>query len=62
MLTLNLITCMKSSLRCLSISGIKPRRREGVFVSDNKAMFESGRGDMFFGLFRLTNQLGVDVE
>lgn len=32
------------------------------FVSSNKEIFEDGIGDLFFGLMRLANQLGVDVE
>ena len=32
------------------------------FVFNNKEIFEDGIGDLFFGLMRLANQLGVDVE
>ncbi len=31
-------------------------------VSENKEIFEDGVGDLFFGLMRLANQLGVNVE
>lgn len=32
------------------------------FVAENKEIFKDGIGDLFFGLCRLANQLGVDVE
>ena len=32
------------------------------FVKGNKNIFVDGIGDLFFGLCRLANQLGVDVE
>jgi len=32
------------------------------FVNENKEIFKDGVGDLFFGLCRLANQLGVDVE
>ena len=32
------------------------------FVKENKDIFIDGIGDLFFGLCRLANQLGVDVE
>jgi NTP pyrophosphatase (non-canonical NTP hydrolase) len=32
------------------------------FVQENKETFVDGVGDLFFGLCRLANQLGVDVE
>ena len=35
------------------------RRR---FVEENREIFTDGVGDLFFGLCRLANQLGVDIE
>jgi NTP pyrophosphatase (non-canonical NTP hydrolase) len=32
------------------------------FVKENSEIFRDGIGDMFFGLCRLANQLGVDIE
>ena len=32
------------------------------FVNENKEIFKDGIGDLFFGVCRLANQLGVDVE
>lgn len=32
------------------------------YVEENKEIFVDGIGDLFFGLCRLANQLGVDVE
>ena len=31
-------------------------------VDENKEIFVDGIGDMFFGICRLANQLGVDLE
>ncbi|MBI4163219.1 MAG: hypothetical protein HY512_00015 [Candidatus Aenigmarchaeota archaeon] len=32
------------------------------FVKENKDIFKDGIGDLFFGLCRLANELGIDVE
>jgi NTP pyrophosphatase (non-canonical NTP hydrolase) len=32
------------------------------FVNNNKDIFTDGIGDLFFGMCRLANQLGVDIE
>ena len=32
------------------------------FVEENKQIFKDGVGDLFFGLCRLANQLGIDIE
>ncbi len=32
------------------------------FVKENKNIFVDGVGDLFFGLCRLANQLGVDID
>lgn len=32
------------------------------FVKENKMIFNDGIGDLFFGICRLANQLGIDVE
>jgi len=32
------------------------------FVRDNREIFFDGVGDLFFGLCRLANQLGIDIE
>jgi len=32
------------------------------FVEENKEIFVDGIGDLFFGMCRLANQLGVDIE
>ena len=31
------------------------------YIKDNRGVFEDGIGDLFFGLCRLANQLGVDI-
>ncbi len=33
-----------------------------VYIKENKDTFEDGIGDLFFGLCRLANQLGIDIE
>ena len=32
------------------------------FVEQNKHIFIDGIGDLFFGVCRLANQLGIDIE
>jgi len=32
------------------------------FVKENQDIFKDGIGDLFFGICRLANQLGVDIE
>lgn len=43
----------------LRYKSLEERRK---FVAENKDIFVDGIGDLFFGLCRLANQLGVDVE
>src|SRR3989344_9130510 len=40
----------------------KSEEERKKFVKDNKHIFVDGIGDLFFGLCRLANQLGVDIE
>lgn len=40
----------------------KPEEERKKFVEENKHVFVDGIGDLFFGLCRLANQLGVDIE
>lgn len=40
----------------------KTEEERKKFVEQNKLIFVDGVGDLFFGLCRLANQLGVDVE
>ncbi len=40
----------------------KPEKERIKFVKENKEIFVDGIGDLFFGLCRLSNQLGVDME
>ena len=40
----------------------KSDQEKKKFVEENKDIFEDGIGDLFFGLCRLANQLGIDVE
>ncbi len=40
----------------------KTEKERIKFVEENKEIFVDGIGDLFFGLCRLANQLGVDVE
>lgn len=40
----------------------KPDGERKKFVRENKDIFIDGIGDLFFGLCRLANQLGVNVE
>jgi NTP pyrophosphatase (non-canonical NTP hydrolase) len=39
----------------------KSEKERARFVKENKAIFEDGIGDLFFGLCRLANQLDVDI-
>jgi len=39
----------------------KSEKERKVFVKQNKEIFIDGIGDLFFGLCRLANQLGVDI-
>ena len=40
----------------------KSEEERKKFVEENKEIFVDGIGDLFFGLCRLANQLGVDIE
>ena len=40
----------------------KTKEERIKFVEQNKAIFFDGIGDLFFGLCRLANQLGIDAE
>lgn len=40
----------------------KSEKERQKFVKENKNIFKDGVGDLFFGLCRLANQLGVDIE
>ncbi len=40
----------------------KSEKERIKFVKENKEIFVDGVGDLFFGLCRLANQLGVDIE
>ena len=40
----------------------KSEKERIKFVKENKKIFVDGIGDLFFGLCRLANQLGVDIE
>ena len=40
----------------------KSEEERKKFVEENKDIFIDGVGDLFFGLCRLANQLGVDIE
>lgn len=40
----------------------KTEEERKKFVQENKEIFVDGIGDLFFGICRLANQLGVDVE
>lgn len=40
----------------------KSEEERKKFVDGNKPIFVDGIGDLFFGLCRLANQLGVDIE
>lgn len=40
----------------------KSEEERQKFVEENKEIFVDGIGDLFFGICRLANQLGVDVE
>ena len=40
----------------------KSEEERRKFVAENPEIFKDGIGDLFFGICRLANQLGVDVE
>ena len=40
----------------------KSEEERKKFVEENIGIFKDGIGDLFFGLCRLANQLGVDIE
>ncbi len=40
----------------------KSKEERIKFVKENQEIFKDGIGDMFFGLCRLANQLGIDLE
>ncbi|MEI8067801.1 MAG: hypothetical protein WCG91_02515 [Candidatus Shapirobacteria bacterium] len=40
----------------------KTEKERIEFVNKNKMIFKDGIGDLFFGICRLANQLGVDIE
>ncbi len=40
----------------------KSEEERKKFVEENKHIFIDGIGDLFFGMCRLANQLGVDIE
>jgi len=40
----------------------KSEEERKKFVKENKEIFVDGIGDLFFGMCRLANQLGVDIE
>ncbi len=40
----------------------KPEEERAKFVQEHREIFMDGIGDLYFGLCRLANQLGVDIE
>lgn len=40
----------------------KSEEERRKFVEENKEVFKDGVGDLFFGLCRLANQLGINIE
>ncbi|MFH1597789.1 MAG: hypothetical protein ABIB97_01775, partial [Patescibacteria group bacterium] len=40
----------------------KTEEERKKYVAEHQEIFKDGVGDLFFGLCRLANQLGVDVE
>jgi NTP pyrophosphatase (non-canonical NTP hydrolase) len=40
----------------------KSEKEMTEYIKENQDVFEDGIGDLFFGVCRLSNQLGIDVE